>query len=94
MLGYEGVIIDEIHYASNWSIHLKALYDDYPGKIIWISDSSSLVLRDGKADLSRRYVAIQMPLMSENFYILKLAKYTPSTNWETQYYLHNQMRSC
>ena len=64
MLGYEGVIIDEIHYASNWSIHLKALYDDYPGKIIWISDSSSLVLRDGKADLSRRYVAIQMPLMS------------------------------
>ena len=49
MLGYEGVIIDEIHYASNWSIHLKALYDDYPGKIIWISDSSSLVLRDGKA---------------------------------------------
>ena len=58
MLGYEGVIIDEIHYASNWSIHLKALYDDYPGKIIWISDSSSLVLRDGKADLSRRYVAV------------------------------------
>ena len=56
MLGYEGVIIDEIHYASNWSIHLKALYDDYPGKIIWISDSSSLVLRDGKADLSTSFL--------------------------------------
>lgn len=34
MKGYEGVIIDEIHYAANWSIHLKALYDDFPGKIL------------------------------------------------------------
>ena len=30
MAGYEGVIIDEIHYANNWSIHLKSLYDDFP----------------------------------------------------------------
>lgn len=64
MLGYEGVIIDEIHYALNWSIHLKALYDDFPGKMIWVSDSSSLVLRSSESDLSRRYVPIKMPLMS------------------------------
>jgi len=64
MLGYEGVIIDEVHYAANWSAQLKALYDDFPGKAIWASDSSSLVLRAGEADLSRRYVPIQMPLMS------------------------------
>lgn len=64
MMGYEGVIIDEIHYAQDWSRHLKALYDDFPGKRIWISDSSSLVLREGQADLSRRYVPIRMPLMS------------------------------
>lgn len=69
MLGYEGVIIDEIHYASNWSIHLKALYDDFPNKIFWISDSSSLVLRAGEGDLSRRYVPIQMPLMSFREYL-------------------------
>lgn len=64
MLGYEGVIIDEVHYAANWSIHLKALYDDFPGKTFWVSDSSSLVLRMGEGDLSRRYVPMHMPLMS------------------------------
>lgn len=69
MTGYEGVIIDEIHYAANWSIHLKALYDDFPGKILWASDSSSLVLRTGEGDLSRRYVPIKMPLMSFREYL-------------------------
>mgnify|MGYP002584384348 CR=1 FL=1 len=69
MTGYEGVIIDEIHYALNWSIHLKALYDDFPGKILWASDSSSLVLRTGEGDLSRRYVPIKMPLMSFREYL-------------------------
>lgn len=64
MYGYEGVIIDEVHYAANWSIHLKALYDDFPGRKFWVSDSSSLVLRVGEGDLSRRYVPMQMPLMS------------------------------
>ena len=64
MQGYEGVIIDEVHFATKWSLHLKALYDDFPGKYIWISDSSSLVLRKGEGDLSRRYVPIKMPLMS------------------------------
>lgn len=75
MLGYEGVIIDEIHYAANWSIHLKALYDDFPDKIFWVSDSSSLVLRAGEGDLSRRYVPIHMPLMSfREFLFLETGK--------------------
>lgn len=69
MLGYEGVIIDEVHYAANWSVHLKALYDDFPNKIIWASDSSSLVLRIGEGDLSRRFVPIRMPLMSFREYL-------------------------
>lgn len=69
MLGYEGVIIDEVHYAANWSLHLKALFDDFPGKTFWVSDSSSLVLRAGGGDLSRRYVSIRMPLMSFREYI-------------------------
>ena len=64
MRGYEGVIIDEVHFAVDWSLHLKALYDDFPDKSIWVSDSSSLVLRYGEGDLSRRYVPIKMPLMS------------------------------
>ena len=67
--GYEGVIIDEVHYANNWSIHLKSLYDDYPGYTFWISDSSSLILRSGNADLSRRFVHLSMPIMSFREYL-------------------------
>jgi predicted AAA+ superfamily ATPase len=52
LAGYAGVIIDEVHFAKDWSIHLKALYDDFPKHTLWISDSSSLCLRMGKGDLS------------------------------------------
>ena len=64
LAGYSGVIIDEVHFAKDWSIHLKALYDDFPNHILWVSDSSSLCLRMGKGDLSRRFVHIEMPLLS------------------------------
>lgn len=67
--GYEGIILDEVHFAADWSFHVKALYDDFPGKIIWISDSSSLVLRMGRGDLSRRFVQIRMPLLSFREYL-------------------------
>lgn len=67
--GYEGVVIDEIHFANEWSKHLKALYDDFPGHYLWISDSSSLVLRKGTADLSRRFVQIRLPMLSFREYI-------------------------
>ena len=64
MAGYEGVIVDEVHYARDWSLHLKALYDDFPAHRLWASDSSALVLRTGHGDTSRRYVPIHMPLLS------------------------------
>lgn len=64
LAGYTGVIVDEVHFAKDWSIHLKALYDDFPNHTIWISDSSSLCLRMGKGDLSRRFVHIEMPFVS------------------------------
>ena len=67
--GYAGVMVDEIHYARDWSIHLKALYDDFPQHTLWISDSSSLVLRSGVGDLSRRFLPITMPLLSFREYI-------------------------
>lgn len=67
--GYEGVFIDEVHYAADWSIHLKGLYDAFPGKTIWASDSSSIVMRGGIADLSRRFVYVHMPLLSLREYI-------------------------
>ena len=81
MQGYEGVIIDEVHYASDWSIHIKALYDDFPDRYIWVSDSSSMVLRSGAGDLSRRFVPIVMPLLSfREFAELKTDKQYPTFN--------------
>jgi len=67
--GYDGVVIDEIHHANKWSEHIKAIYDDYPGKTIWISDSSNLILKKSVSDLSRRFVQFRIPLMSFREYI-------------------------
>ncbi|MBC7533158.1 MAG: ATP-binding protein [Oligoflexus sp.] len=67
--GYDGLLVDEVHYYKNWSQDLKALYDSHPQKIIWASDSSSGVLRDGGYDLSRRFIKIDVPLLSFREYI-------------------------
>ena len=67
--GYKGIAFDELHHARDWGQHLKALYDDYPNHHIWASDSSSLVLRTGVADLSRRYISLRLPLMSFREYV-------------------------
>lgn len=64
LAGYEGVFVDEIHYAADWSRDLKAAYDAYPDKILWASDSSSLALRSGIQDLSRRFLFLRLPLLS------------------------------
>lgn len=67
--GYDGVIIDEVHFAKDWEINLKAPYDSFPNKYIWVSGSSSLSLKSSKADLSRRYTLFRIPLMSFREYI-------------------------
>lgn len=67
--GYDGIAIDEVHFINNWSMELKALYDSYPRKQFIASDSSSLVLRQGLGDLSRRFLQIKIPLMSFREYL-------------------------
>jgi len=67
--GYKGVVIDEVHHAHRWSEHLKALYDDYPDRVLWISDSSNIILRKAVADLSRRFVQFRIPLLSFREYL-------------------------
>jgi len=64
MKGYEGILIDEVHYSSDWSRHLKAAYDAFPGHAIIASDSSSIALRNEVGDLSRRFPVHFMPLLS------------------------------
>lgn len=70
LTGFSGIIIDEIHFAVDWSRHLKSLYDSFPQKKIWASDSSSVILRHGSADLSRRFPLIRVPLLSLREYIV------------------------
>jgi predicted AAA+ superfamily ATPase len=67
--GYSGLIVDEVHFAANWSAHLKSLYDSFPDKFIWASDSSSLILRLGTHDLSRRFPAQYVPFLSLREYM-------------------------
>lgn len=67
--GYDGVVVDEIHFSNNWSMHIKNVYDDYPDKYIWISDSSNLILQKGMGDLSRRFVQYRMPMLSFREYV-------------------------
>ncbi len=66
--GYDTLICDEVHFAPDWSIHLKALYDSHPRKTIWASDSSSLVMRRGLGDLSRRFLVREFSYLSFSEY--------------------------
>ena len=61
---YKGVILDEVHFLKGWSKFVKTFYDAYPNKTFWLSDSSSIVLQKSLEDLSRRFVIINLPLMS------------------------------
>lgn len=67
--GFDGIIVDEVHYLNNWSLEIKSLYDSFPDKKIWISDSSSIILRKGISDLSRRFVKVKLPLLSFREYL-------------------------
>jgi predicted AAA+ superfamily ATPase len=68
--GYDGIVLDEVHRARDWSIHLKALFDAFPGKTIWASGSSSIVLKMGVGDLSRRFSQVHIPLLSFREYLV------------------------
>ena len=67
--GADHVFLDEIHHAPDWSIHAKALYDAFPGKTIWLSGSSSILMSRGLGDLSRRFLAIAVPYLSFREYL-------------------------
>ncbi|HOM25275.1 MAG TPA: AAA family ATPase [Thermosynergistes sp.] len=76
--GYDGIIVDEVHCARKWSQHLKALYDAFPSKKIWATDSSSAALEAGVSDLSRRFIQVRIPLLSfREFIALKFGRIFP-----------------
>jgi predicted AAA+ superfamily ATPase len=67
--GGEAIIIDEIHKYQGWEIELKNIIDTFKGKRVLVSGSSSLKLKQGKADLSRRVVYYNLKELSFREYL-------------------------
>ncbi len=81
MQGYEGVLVDEVHYAADWAQHLKAAYDSFPTGRIIASDSCAIALRKETTDLSRRFPLHNMPLLSYREYLaLRLDREIPQVD--------------
>lgn len=68
-LGGELLLIDEIHKYQDWSVHVKAIYDAFPGMKVIFSGSSLLQIANQKADLSRRAIVFNLHGLSLREYI-------------------------
>ncbi len=68
--GYRTLLLDEVHFRQQWAIEVKSIYDSFPKLKIIISDSSTLILKQGNADLSRRFPISKIPLLSFREFIL------------------------
>lgn len=67
--GYDGVAIDNIHFARDWKKSLITLYNDYPDKKLWITDSSNVIFKSSENMLSKMFFQINLPFLSFREYI-------------------------
>jgi len=67
--GGKFLFLDEVHKYPNWSREIKNIYDDYPELKIVFTGSSILEIDKSEADLSRRAVIYQLPVLSLREYI-------------------------
>jgi len=67
--GGETLIIDEVHKYPAWQIEIKNIIDTFRTKKVIISGSSSLDLKRGKADLSRRFAYYDLKGLSFREYL-------------------------
>ena len=67
--GITSIFIDEIHKYDNWAQELKNIYDGFPEIKIVFSGSSSLDLKKGSYDLSRRAIMYYLPGLSFREYL-------------------------
>jgi len=68
-LGGELLLVDEIHKYPDWSVHVKAIYDTFPGLKVVFSGSSLLQITKQKADLSRRAIIFNLHGLSLREYV-------------------------
>ncbi|RLD50797.1 MAG: AAA family ATPase, partial [Bacteroidetes bacterium] len=67
--GGKYLFLDEVHKYPNWSREIKNIYNDYPELKIVFTGSSILEIDKSEADLSRRAVIYQLPVLSLREYI-------------------------
>lgn len=67
--GGQALIIDEIHKYPGWQVELKNIVDTFKGKKLLVSGSSSVNLKKGKADLSRRFAYYDLKGLSFREYL-------------------------
>lgn len=62
--GGRRLVLDEVHYMSDWSRLIKNLYDDFKGLKVAYTGSSMLKLKAKDGDLSRRQAEYVVPGLS------------------------------
>lgn len=62
--GGKYLFLDEVHKYPGWSREIKNIYDDFPDLKIMFTGSSILEIDKGEADLSRRAVIYNLPVLS------------------------------
>jgi len=62
--GGKYLFIDEVHKYPDWSREIKNIYDDYPELKIVFTGSSILEIDKSEADLSRRAMVYELPVLS------------------------------
>ncbi len=67
--GGKYLFLDEVHKYPDWSREIKNIYDDYPELKVVFTGSSILEIDKGEADLSRRAVIYELPVLSLREYI-------------------------
>lgn len=58
------MVLDEVHYLTDWQRILKNLYDDFKDLKIAYTGSSLLKIKASQGDLSRRLIDYEMPGLS------------------------------
>ena len=77
-LGGEVLFIDEVHKYSEWSSHIKAIYDMSSLKVVF-SGSSMIQIQEQDADLSRRVDSYKLANLSfrEYLHIMDIGSFEP-----------------
>jgi uncharacterized protein len=88
--GFTNIFIDEVHFAKNYSLALKAIYDLLSQVRVYFSSSVALLLNSLPADLSRRVVLYTVsPFSFREYLYFKMDKRLPTITWSAL--LNNQI---